>query len=102
MSKYLLFAWEPYDQRGGMGDLCHVGTLEECIKAAESSQQGSVAEIIDHETLCLAKQGAWVSERRSDRTGLTSDMGIVDWRFEWESDQDCCEPLSFAPPAVSP
>jgi hypothetical protein len=54
--RFALFMWNYHDANGGIGDLAFVGSIEECMKHAESKPGDDyAAEIVNPETLTLVK-----------------------------------------------
>lgn len=58
--RYALFIYEEFEAAGGLHDLVKVGSLEECIAAAEADpRRVCLAEIADLSTMSIIRTGRW-------------------------------------------
>lgn len=84
---FALFLFDESESAGGADDLCMIGSLADCMSRAEASDHFALAQIADMQTLAVIKRGRWDYTPLHEITGLESDRGKIDWKYQW-SDND--------------
>lgn len=76
--RYALFLYVEHEAAGGLHDLAKVGTLEECVAAAEADPRDDcVADVADLSTMQIVRTGRW----RWEPSPLTGHPPTK--RYEW-------------------
>lgn len=75
--RYALFIHDEYEAEGGVNDLAHIGTMQECVQLAEQSDRHAAAHIATMEDLAIVKTGQW-NYTPSPLVGQP-----ITWHYEW-------------------
>lgn len=85
---YALFAWETDKQKGGIGDLLKIGSVDECQKTFQlfltSCGNPAIGEIADMDTFKIALQANVIG---SKDTNLPTWIAPTGWLVEWVKPQ---------------
>lgn len=81
---YALFAWETGRQKGGIGDLLTMGSVDECQKTFQtfvsSLSNPAIGEIIDMYTLKVVLRASLIAGKDA---GLPDWVAPSGWLIEW-------------------
>lgn len=80
---FALFDFHQNEASGGLDDLAHVGTFDECVEKGEAIERQHHCHIARVSDLKIVRRGRWSAKSRADITGLTKDLGTYDWHFVW-------------------
>lgn len=57
--RFALFIYEPHEASGGVNDLKHVGTMQECVDLARQCRYEECVQIARMDTLQVVASGEW-------------------------------------------
>ena len=85
---YALFAWEADKQKGGIGDLIKIGSVDECQKTFQlfqtSCENPAIGEIADMDAFKIVLQANVIG---SKDTNLPAWIAPTGWLIEWTKPQ---------------